>query len=137
MRVATALALLVSCVGATELTAARVATRRSRRAEPTPAFQLTEPIFELSPQELAGGKPYLLQFKGKGDDYCAQMEPLKEQLRRELGVEIRCFEVWYDTKNLELLQQLDRGRCGGVPFFYNKVRAPPATAPAKGPRDAR
>merc|ERR1712070_258002 len=36
------------------------------------------------------------------------------------GVEIRCFEVWYDSKNLELLQRLDRGRCGGVPFFYNK-----------------
>ena len=48
------------------------------------------------------------------------MEPLKEQLKEELGVQIRTFEVWYDSKNLELLQRLDRGRCGGVPFFYNK-----------------
>ena len=48
------------------------------------------------------------------------MEPLKEQLKEELGVQIRTFEVWYDSKNLELLQKLDRGRCGGVPFFYNK-----------------
>ena len=55
---------------------------------------MTEPIFELSPSEYSGGKPYLLQFKGKGDDYCAQMEPLKEQLKEELGVNIRCFEVW-------------------------------------------
>ena len=47
-------------------------------------------------------------------------EPLKKQLKQELGIDIRCFEVWYDTTNLELLQKLDRGRCGGVPFFYNK-----------------
>lgn len=62
----------------------------------------------------------LARVTGKGDDYCAQMEPLKERLKDELGVEIRCFEVWYGTANLELLQKLDRGRCGGVPFFYNK-----------------
>ena len=30
------------------------------------------------------------------------------------------LQVWYESKNLELLQRLDRGRCGGVPFFYNK-----------------
>eukprot|EP00322_Chrysochromulina_rotalis_P016489 CAMPEP_0115849080 /NCGR_PEP_ID=MMETSP0287-20121206/11263_1 /TAXON_ID=412157 /ORGANISM="Chrysochromulina rotalis, Strain UIO044" /LENGTH=205 /DNA_ID=CAMNT_0003303033 /DNA_START=15 /DNA_END=632 /DNA_ORIENTATION=+ len=84
------------------------------------AFQITKPVFELEPEAYNEGKPYLIQFKGKGDDYCAQMEPLKEQLKEELGLEIRCFEVWYDTKNLELLQRLDRGRCGGVPFFYNK-----------------
>jgi len=101
----------------------RGASRRSGRGAanlPRPAFQLTEPVFELNPEEYASGKPYLIQFKGKGDDYCAQMEPLKEQLKEELGVNIRCFEVWYNPKNLELLQRLDRGRCGGVPFFYNK-----------------
>lgn len=69
---------------------------------------------------LTGGKPYLLQFTGKGDSYCKSMEPLKQRLREELGVEIRCFEVWYRPQNLELLQKLDGGRCGGVPFFYNK-----------------
>lgn len=94
--------------------------RQQRRKRPRRAFQVTEPIYELSPSEYSGGKPYLLQFKGKGDDYCAQMEPLKEQLKEELGVEIRDFEVWYDSSNLELLQRLDKGRCGGVPFFYNK-----------------
>jgi len=92
---------------------------RLRRSMPA-AFQCSERIHELSLEESAAGKPYLIQFKGKGDDYCKQMEPLKEQLRDELGLEIRCFEVWYDSKNLELLQRLDRGRCGGVPFFYNK-----------------
>ena len=94
--------------------------QQRRRRRPRGAFQVSEWTFELDPREYAGGRPYLLQFKGKGDDYCAQMEPLKEQLREELGVEIRDFEVWYDSKNLELLQRLDKGRCGGVPFFYNK-----------------
>ena len=87
---------------------------------PPLAFQLTEPIFKLDPEEYAGGKPYLIMFRGRGDDYCAQMDPLIEQLSRELQVEVRTFEVWYDTKNVELLQKFDRGRCGGVPFFYNK-----------------
>ena len=85
-----------------------------------PAFQIRDPVYNISPVDYSSGKPYLLQFRGRGDDYCAQMEPLKKQLKQELGIDIRCFEVWYDTTNLELLQKLDRGRCGGVPFFYNK-----------------
>jgi len=115
-----ALLLLLASTAARDVASGRgVVSSRSRRTPPL-AFQVSEPIYELSPQQLAGGKPYLIQFTGKGDDYCAQMEPLKERLKDELGVEIRCFEVWYGTANLELLQKLDRGRCGGVPFFYNK-----------------
>ena len=94
--------------------------QRGKKTLPSAAFQTGELQFELPVEEYALGKPYLIQFKGKGDDYCAQMEPLKEQLKEELGVNIRTFEVWYDSKNLELMQRLDRGRCGGVPFFYNK-----------------
>lgn len=94
--------------------------KQKRRWKRRMAFQMTEPIFELDIDQYKEGKPYLIQFKGKGDDYCAQMEPLKEQLEEELGVNIKTFEVWYDSKNLELLQRMDRGRCGGVPFFYNK-----------------
>ena len=93
---------------------------RRRRKQPPLAYQMSELVFEVPMSEQSKGKPYLIQFKGKGDDYCAQMEPLKEQLKEELGVQIRCFEVWYDSKNLELMQRLDNGRCGGVPFFYNK-----------------
>ena len=58
----------------------------------TSSLQYREPKLS-SAQEYGSEKPYLLQFKGKGDDYCAQMEPLKEQLKEELGVNIRCFEV--------------------------------------------
>ena len=28
--------------------------------------------------------------------------------------------MWYDSRNLALMTRIDRGRCGGVPFFYNK-----------------
>jgi len=88
---------------------------------PPLAFQVTPLYFEANNTEnRAATTPHLLQFKGRGDDYCAMMEPLKDRLFEEHGVRIRCFEVWQDTKNLELLRIFDNGRCGGVPFFYNK-----------------
>jgi len=111
---------MATCATCATLPEIAIERRRTRRWLPPLAVQVTEPLFELDSEGYNDGKPYLIQFKGKGDDYCAQMEPLKEQLKEELGVEIRCFEVWYNSKNLELLQRLDRGRCGGVPFFYNK-----------------
>jgi len=116
------LLVLLAVVNASELSSTKPGKRivSRTRSPPLAAFQVTEPIYELTPEQLAGGKPYLIQFTGKGDDYCKSMEPLKERLKDELGVEIRCFEVWYGTQNLDLLQKLDRGRCGGVPFFYNK-----------------
>ena len=61
----------------------------SRRSPGLLAYQSSPTIYELEPDMYKGGKPYLLQFRGKGDDYCAQMEPLKEQLCKELGVEVR------------------------------------------------
>ena len=62
----------------------------------------------------------LIMFYGRGDDYCAQMEPLLQQLEKEEGLKVRKFEVWHDTRNTELLRKLDPSRCGGVPYFYNK-----------------
>ena len=29
------------------------------------------------------------------------------------------METWHDEENAKLLEQYDKGRCGGVPFFYN------------------
>ena len=93
------LVLLALVSGAHSSTLPEVANDRvaARRRRLPLAFQVTKPIFELEP-EAYEGKPYLIQFKGKGDDYCAQMEPLKDQLREELGVEIRCFEVRRSTR---------------------------------------
>merc|ERR1719160_1624758 len=47
------------------------------------------------------------------------MSPLNRELAKE-GHNIRTFEVWYNARNTELLQFLDMGRCGGVPFYFNK-----------------
>jgi len=91
------------------------------------AFQLTDTVYEVDQKRMrdiardrrnpAGS---LLMFYGRGDDYCAQMEPLLQQLEKEEGLTVRKFEVWHDTRNTELLRKLDPARCGGVPFFYNK-----------------
>ncbi|KAA8494023.1 hypothetical protein FVE85_3998 [Porphyridium purpureum] len=70
------------------------------------------------------GRPkngHLLEFYGIECDHCVDMEPVIEQLKHETGLTMRRFEVWYNDDNLRLLQRLDtNGRCGGVPFFYNK-----------------
>jgi hypothetical protein len=63
--------------------------------------------------------PDLLYFRGESDMYSQQMAPLNNQLRKE-GHKIRTFEVWFNARNTELLQNLDYGRCGGVPFYFNK-----------------
>jgi len=61
----------------------------------------------------------LIEFYGIECKHCNDMKPLVEQIERELGTEFTKLEVWHNQKNLEKLQQLDQGRCGGVPFFIN------------------
>jgi hypothetical protein len=29
-------------------------------------------------------------------------------------------EVWHNDANAKRLEEIDKGRCGGVPYFYNK-----------------
>ena len=100
--------------------------KRKRRLPPM-AFQLGETVYEADQQKLKecerdrNDMPTpLMMFYGRGDDYCAQMEPLLQQLEKEEGLTVRKFEVWHNTRNTELLRKLDPARCGGVPFFYNK-----------------
>ncbi|AFP65508.1 hypothetical protein CMESO_341 (nucleomorph) [Chroomonas mesostigmatica CCMP1168] len=64
---------------------------------------------------------HLLEFYGVECDHCVDMEPLADQVEKEIKFPIRRCEVWYSNENSELLQKIDRGSaCGGVPFFYNK-----------------
>ena len=100
--------------------------QRQRKLPPM-AFQLTETSYEADQEKIRkisrdarNPTTSLLMFYGRGDDYCAQMEPLLQQLEKEEGLTVRKFEVWHDTRNTELLRKLDPARCGGVPFFYNK-----------------
>lgn len=64
--------------------------------------------------------PNLLEFYGTECVHCKEMDPLIERLRDEEGIELTRLEVWHNMKNAEILQSLDKGFCGGVPFLYNK-----------------
>jgi len=62
----------------------------------------------------------LLMFTGTECVHCREMKPLVERLEKEEGIKITQLEVWHNAKNAELLQKLDNGKCGGIPFFFNK-----------------
>ncbi|MCX6815292.1 MAG: hypothetical protein NT120_00375 [Candidatus Aenigmarchaeota archaeon] len=62
----------------------------------------------------------LLMFTGTECVHCHEMEPLVERLEQEENVKVDRMEVWHNAKNAEILQSLDKGFCGGIPFFYNK-----------------
>ncbi len=61
----------------------------------------------------------LYEFYGDGCPHCEKMEPKVEKLQEEEGVEVEQLEVWNNKENAEKQQELDDGKCGGVPFFYN------------------
>lgn len=62
---------------------------------------------------------HLLQFGGTECVHCHEMDPHVERLQKEEGVTIQYFETWHDEDNAKFLEELDQGKCGGVPYFYN------------------
>ena len=48
------------------------------------------------------------------------MAPLVERLESEESVRIARLEVWHNEVNASRMRELDKGYCGGVPFFFNK-----------------
>jgi thiol-disulfide isomerase/thioredoxin len=61
----------------------------------------------------------LIDFYGEECPHCKNMEPLLERLEREHGLTVKRCEVWHNAANARKLQEHDKGRCGGVPFFVN------------------
>lgn len=61
----------------------------------------------------------LLEFYGKECGHCRRMESLVAELEKKEKLIIDKFEVWHDQANAARMGEYDRGRCGGVPFFYN------------------
>ncbi len=61
----------------------------------------------------------LLGFYGTECVHCKSMEPLIVRLERETKLKVRGIEVWHNAANAKLMQQYDKGYCGGVPFFFN------------------
>lgn len=47
------------------------------------------------------------------------MLPRIAQVEKELGVTIDRREVWHNEENAKMFAKVDRGNCGGVPFYYN------------------
>ena len=64
--------------------------------------------------------PNLIVFYGTECVHCHRMDPLIERLEEELNTEFTKLEVWHNEQNARIQEQLDKGFCGGVPFFYNK-----------------
>lgn len=62
----------------------------------------------------------LIEFYGTECVHCHAMEPAMERLEEETGLKVEKFEVWHNEENLKMMEQFDKGLCGGVPFFFNK-----------------
>jgi thiol-disulfide isomerase/thioredoxin len=61
----------------------------------------------------------LYEYFGDTCPHCITMKPLVEEVEKELGIKVEKLEVWNDEANLAKMEEVDKGRCGGVPFFYN------------------
>ena len=46
------------------------------------------------------------------------MAPMVDKLIKE-GIAIERLETWHNQDNAAKLEKIDRGYCGGVPFFIN------------------
>ena len=66
-------------------------------------------------------KGRLLAFHGTECPHCRTMDPLIDRLEKELGVKVDKIEVWHNERNAQILQEYDKGYCGGVPFFFNEA----------------
>lgn len=68
---------------------------------------------------MADPQPHLLYFYGTECTHCHEMKPLYQQLEDEEGLAMTQLECWHDEANAKKLEELDKGLCGAVPFFYN------------------
>ena len=61
----------------------------------------------------------LVMFTGTECTHCHEMEPLLKKLEKEEKVKVERLAVWDNAENMKKLKELDNGKCGGVPFFFN------------------
>lgn len=57
-------------------------------------------------------------FYGEECPHCHKMMPLVDKLIEE-GIAIEKLETWHNEENAEKHSSVDKGFCGGVPFFFN------------------
>ena len=63
---------------------------------------------------------HLLEFYGTECPHCVNMHELVLRLEKEEGVTVDAIEVWHNEENEKRFLEIDKDRCGGVPFFYNE-----------------
>ena len=61
----------------------------------------------------------LIMFTGTECDHCHEMNPVVEKLEKEEGIKIEKLEIWHNEENMKKFVELEDGKCGGIPFFYN------------------
>ena len=59
-------------------------------------------------------------FYGTECTHCHDMDPIIERVEKEAKVTFTRLEIWHNTANAQLHEELDDGFCGSVPFFYNE-----------------
>ena len=62
---------------------------------------------------------HLLVFYGTECPHCEKMNKLLSKLKKEKNIDVMMIEVWHNKENEKRLIDLDKDRCGGVPFLYN------------------
>jgi len=62
---------------------------------------------------------HLLEFYGTECPHCERMHELVVRFEKEKGIKFESIEVWHNKENEQRLIDLDKDRCGGVPFYYN------------------
>jgi len=60
----------------------------------------------------------LQMFFGDECPHCERMMPLVNQLIEE-GMPVEKLETWHHEENAKKHKNVDKGYCGGVPFFFN------------------
>ena len=62
---------------------------------------------------------HLFDFYGTECPHCIEMMPMIAEVEKETGRKIQRLEVWHNSENQKKFMAADKGRCGGVPFFWN------------------
>ncbi len=69
--------------------------------------------------KVASKSSHLFDFYGTECPHCIEMLPMIAQVEKETGRKIQKLEVWHNSENQKKFMAADKGRCGGVPFFWN------------------
>lgn len=59
-------------------------------------------------------------FYGRECVHCHEMIPLVKKLEKKLKIRVKKLEVWHTESNLKKMNEVNKIKCTGVPYFYNE-----------------